>query len=603
MTEREPLSGVSISFREQLLTPENTDTDIPDFIKRDRKFIESCEKRKALVECYNKYTNSKTPESRTKLWSNLTELLNDTDEYKRLLFYITFELLPDIREDNNPEALAFANSLRSSFKYLINTLDYRADFSDGDIIEHEHNHEPIKIPKIIHLLPWFMSKGILSEQDICNFVLSTSNASFISALKDVLPVLFAKNLVGDELKQILKNAGLENLLNSTDQSDILNVNQSESAPEEPVNQTIERYLKTKEARLKEVEKIESVSRAKWQRDHSTELTIEEFAPLVALHVDASLLNDNVLMDLATKDHSLMELIAMSVVYKMNKEFEVSREVSPLVREISDKIIEVTADIPALANSQYIARLKSYIKEFDHRTKHKSLTLAPEALAEIQKKYRENAIKCAKYIKAHRQLSRMIYPVVVSLGAHAKGYARASSDFDIGVFVKTDVMEGGRAELQSELNTMLTSLQIDGSCMEFWLEENNDSISIKNYENPDPHRGDSSLTHPYTNSWIGDLENTKSLRQGIFKMYLLNKGETIDGIDARTLWLRDIEKNLLQYRLLHKGYAYYHAPSGVEGNIKSSSIDGDGMFYDSGYREMAFGLFLRNVFLPEVETQE
>lgn len=137
-------------------------------------------------------------------------------------------------------------------------------------------------------------------------------------------------------------------------------------------------------------------------------------------------------------------------------------------------------------------------------------------------------------------------------------------------------------------------------MEFWLEADGDELSIQNFENPDSSLGDSSLPHPLLGAWCGDRGAIEELYKKLMPGYLYSKGKTIDGEAARHLWLKQMEHNTLQYRLMHKGYQRFFPEQGGIHTAHSDEIDGDSTFYDSGYRRLATKLFLDRVFLPQLE---
>ena len=64
-------------------------------------------------------------------------------------------------------------------------------------------------------------------------------------------------------------------------------------------------------------------------------------------------------------------------------------------------------------------------------------------------------------------------------------------------------------------------------------------------------------------------------------------------------LESIEKDALQYRLMHKGYERFCAPCGGSALKKQTSLDGNSPFWDSGYRAMATKLFVERVFLTQL----
>ena len=73
-----------------------------------------------------------------------------------------------------------------------------------------------------------------------------------------------------------------------------------------------------------------------------------------------------------------------------------------------------------------------------------------------------------------------------------------------------------------------------------------------------------------------------------------------GEDARKNWLLEIERDTLQYRLMHKGNARHYPEQGGIQTENSGALDSESMFWDSGYRRVATQLFLKKVFLPQLE---
>jgi hypothetical protein len=70
-----------------------------------------------------------------------------------------------------------------------------------------------------------------------------------------------------------------------------------------------------------------------------------------------------------------------------------------------------------------------------------------------------------------------------------------------------------------------------------------------------------------------------LGERLLMPYLRETNEAV-----RDVWLREMERDLLQYRLLHRGYERFHVPR-------------DDVFLDDGYRMTASTLYASHVFIP------
>jgi hypothetical protein len=105
-------------------------------------------------------------------------------------------------------------------------------------------------------------------------------------------------------------------------------------------------------------------------------------------------------------------------------------------------------------------------------------------------------------------------------------------------------------------------------------------------------GNSSYAHVlFGGAWFGDLELVKELHAKLLTPYLFTENKSL-----REVCLRELERDNLQYRLLHKGYDYLF-PAGKR--LQTNYIDAHCAFYDSGYRMLATKLFLKKVFLPRL----
>lgn len=121
----------------------------------------------------------------------------------------------------------------------------------------------------------------------------------------------------------------------------------------------------------------------------------------------------------------------------------------------------------------------------------------------------------------------------------------------------------------------------------------DVFSLKGLENNKEMRaGSPHAAHLYFNSiWIGG--------DGVMDLLkvAMKKAEAYYDTPDRRRSIERLESDLLQYRLLHKGYQRFMRGrnSLAEGY---SDLDGDCPFYDEGYRKVATELFVKYVFIPK-----
>ena len=205
------------------------------------------------------------------------------------------------------------------------------------------------------------------------------------------------------------------------------------------------------------------------------------------------------------------------------------------------------------------------------------------------------------IKSNPELNSILYPVSILFGSRLKGYGADNADLDVAIFIKPGISAQQKEGVQSLITDTFSHSKIQGKVFEFWLEEKDGELEIINFPNPDTNIGDNTCTHIlFEGAWVGDESATKELYEKLLPGYLYSKGKDIRGKDARKIWLEEMEKDTLQYRLMHKGYGRFYERQGGIKTEHSDQIDGDSMFYDSGYRRLATKLFLSKVFLPQLE---
>jgi hypothetical protein len=195
----------------------------------------------------------------------------------------------------------------------------------------------------------------------------------------------------------------------------------------------------------------------------------------------------------------------------------------------------------------------------------------------------------------------MYPVAAFFGSRLKGYARRGADLDAAVFIKPGTPESKRAEIRQIAARLFSDKRVGGKVVEFWLEECNGALVIRDFPDPDVLVADSTWVHLAISSvWLGTHEALAHLYEKLLPGFLQCAGRAFMGRDVRTLCLEEMEREVLQYRLMHKGYRRFFPPSG--GIEAADGLDPQSAFWDSGYRRLATALYLGRVFLPQLQTK-
>lgn len=169
----------------------------------------------------------------------------------------------------------------------------------------------------------------------------------------------------------------------------------------------------------------------------------------------------------------------------------------------------------------------------------------------------------------------MYNVALLGGSRLKGYSDEKSDIDICIFVKSDISECNKIKLNERFKSYnLSTIKLDTDeklvdSKERWVHD------------------------LFNTSWIGDRKSIINLQRKLIPEYFYEKDPSI-----RARCTERLEQDLLQYRLMHKGYAR-HYPAYNERLTGDKEIDGQSAFYDSGYRQIATKLFINKVFIPKI----
>ncbi len=562
------------------------------------------------------------PQEAGALYTELTEFLEQDPENAALILYLPFELIPQAEElekkfsEVQPAATRFLSAFKRAWEQLLNRSDFRADFADGDISEPEYrqSHLP-RVIKAAHLIPVLTERGLLTTQEILTLMEETDDALLAESIADTLPVLADKDPLSTSDLNRMKHS--ENRLVSR-MAIILEKNQASQKMElHPQTATLEDSFSNFDTGMGKIlqrftpkDPAQSLHpRERWLQSVSQEKLIAEEAdqlmPLLLKEEGVGSLTQYLVAH-PTTEHNLLavEAIRKTLLSSARQDIEKASSLYTLYQPLLLRLR--SEEIPVLQDS--VRKLFFHLHTARIITTEDLHTLGLEApKLDASFETRQGALETeartahalTQAIAGHPELSQQLYPVAILIGSKMKGYAKTKTDFDVAVFVRPGTMEEARQKLQTQLTEIFEQQGIDGSAMEFWLEEEDESLSIRDYENPDPHRGDSTLPHPLLGAWYGDQKAIAELYKKLMPGYLYSKGKEILGEDARQIWLKGMEHDILQYRLMHKGYREFFPSQGGISTPHANDIDGDSAFYDSGYRRLATKLFIDKVFLPQL----
>ncbi len=575
------------------------------------------------------FLNHNIPDSHWLKIAQAYDLLSDyigLESYnQRLLLYLPFELIPDYHwESQSPELneaiTRFRRLYQQRWRRLLQDHDYRANFIDGDVLEPEIRCG--KLPMVVkaaHLIPFLLPKGLVSVEKVFSLIENSSDAILNNSLMDALSVL-------NDLK-MLSPANLSYMLYSDHQSlrNLAIIIQDDNRVKEKSGANTDTTDKIKNLpaiiqALKEEIKLSenyrshpdaSVARLNWEKSSIREKIIDKHAemilpliisnPLLAEYLQRLTINSNnqistllgvssfnkVLVKLATADLNEAHLLLHSLQPQLLYLWRAGNQnyTKPLEK------LWLHCEHLGVIKPDFLKKMSIKKPGFDcmFDVHQKQLTSEMPILSEV-----------INTINDSPEISRWLYPVFIVYGSTVKGYGATNADLDIAVFIKPNIEPSERPLIKSHLQKLFAGDGRISRILEFWLIKDGFGLWIKDLPDYDRSLGNSTFAHVFFNGvYFGTKENINFFYEKLMITFLRFPSKDLVSQDVRTIWLQEIERDLLQYRLMHKGYAHARPEVSSFRSEHSSDIDSNSSFWDAGYRQVASKLFIKKVFLPQL----
>lgn len=585
----------------------------PEEIKNDPEIRKQAETRRALsskLEFFSQKIpradmdiknalseNLITEKDAAELYTSLSDLLEQDRENNRIVLYLPFEFLPSSKTSYQSAELTeasgrFSRIFKKEWVALLSARDLRADFIDGDIPEPEYRDGPLpRVVKAAHLLPKLVEKGLVSAEEINDLIKNTEDKILKQSLEETLPVLRDMKLIDGDSEEETADAKNE-----------------DAGADLPM--IIAQAEKDRENISVRYEKNDA--RNKWLKQEALRHSNEEYGHRISLAISQGTIPSGELEKFLSPKGSEQDTLVVIRALEETLETiarESSEQAASHYRQYEPSLFELRTNNASADINDAIDKMLYHLFALGavDTAAMEKFGISPPALhSPVSEKLNgmQDAIaamnEIVKKAETDPELSKMIYPVALLLGSQIKGYAKRNADLDTAVFVRPGIEFAERSKLQELIRKTFVHEKITGQSMEFWTKEEKGELSIQDFENPDTALGDSTLAHPLLGAWCGDSAAIKELYERLLPNYLYSKGKAILGKSAQRVWLEEMEHNLLQYRLMHKGYSRYHPEQGGIRTACSNEIDSESAFYDSGYRRLATQLFVNRIFLPQIE---
>lgn len=535
------------------------------------------------------------------LYTSVSDLLETYPEYRRILLYLPFEFLPDsswkpASDTLRPAMERFKDAYMNTWKRLLSVQDVRANFVDGDVMEVELRTGDLpRVVKAAHLIPKLVEKGLLTTQEVLDLARTTQDEILKRSIEDTLPIL----------------------------ADLGFLSQEDQPPKKEIREIQPVTLASVQTRLEQdfaqidTEEHETKKRTAWMRQEKKRKSIEIISEEIKASIIAQSLSEETTKSFLEPDahlesqKALVEGIRKAIEEIAHADTEKAKRMYEQFHEILTRLWEQqnASDIQEVLSKTFrrLYRL-DVVDEKELRVLDISLPTLEgpfsENLKSMKKELREiNDI--ARVIEKDPELSKYVYPIILLFGSRLK-YGSQNSDIDVAMFIKPGTPKEQKEEIRNLLKRIFIHERIEGDAVQFWLETSGDTLTIRNdLKTSEPFMGERSWTHVlFGAAWEGNTRAIQDMRKKLLVPYLTDDPtNAIHGRQARGLYLEELERDTLQYRLMHKGYERFFPSYGGIQMPHAERIDGQSMFWDSGYRQVATKLFVRNVFLPTVSKEK
>lgn len=635
---RESKSEISIEppVTESFLNPARAAEIWPENITTNENFLEQIETRQELNKNLNDVINCLprpdipldtaieqghiSEEQAIKMYQSLSGLLEASEDYRRIALYLPFEFLPKKAWRPSSETLQqaidrFRQAYMQSWYELLKIHSIRASFVDGDVPEAEQRVDDVpRVVKAAHLIPKLVENGLMEVKDAIALIEENDDQTLKHSVADALPVLADLGLLTEkEIKYMEESKDW--LVNNMARIIVANIKAKEQQPESTLKtitlSSVQEELDEKFSRIDTKDYGDITKKRKiWLKQKKKQEAIEVLADDISTTIIKNRLKNETRADFLAPEANTASQQAL--IEGIRKAIESAALANP---EKAQALYTQYKGVLLTLWGNNTPETKEALSKTFRRLHHLSLVNDSQlaelniAIPKLAGPFSENLELIQKEmgeikgmvaaIESNPALSKLIYPVALVYGSRLKGYGEASADIDLAVFVKPETSFDSHGGLQELLKDAFGQDEI-GEIVEFWLEEKGGNLNVRDFADSGKSVGESYWTYVlFGAAWEGNKEVIRELREKLLAPYMSDTKKELYGHDARTIYLEELERDTLQYRLMHKGYERFFPTYGGIHTAHSDEIDGESMFWDSGYRQLATKLFASRVFLPKI----
>lgn len=534
---------------------------------------------------------------------------------KRIILYFPFEYLPDnswrfVSTKTKASVVNFLQAYKEIWFELLNEVDLSGDFSDGDIPE---NVESCTLSdfvcKAAHLTPILIEKKIVSFNEVIGFVENSDNETLKQSIADTFRTLYQASLVDErdiERVRLSKDDTLRDMAglffkpgHKSKQSFFSKTSKNFL---ESIQHQIQTDIEHSNQKLLLRNGAISPERLNWKQEEDKKSVLKDYGSNLANFLKDSTNYSNLInYILSEQNEDILLVIVFGIDELVESCYQNSVEEGKRKKQIFLPILsnlykkqsrKIQTEIEYTYSRWFNLGLMS-AKE-NEKLKHQKI-LTSGSFEQIKHMLQiQDSKKLSAAICNNEELLQYIYPVILVYGSLVKGYATNDSDLDVAIFVKSSTSIRKRKVIHRLFKKIPEGSRLKNPPIEFWMSEDN---TIQKFNIKDKYMGDKSLVHTlWKGVWLGSKSSIQELQKNILFLYLHDKKNRIQN-------LRELERGLLQYRLMHNGY-YRFNPENKTGVSNNPNLPASkSAFWDSGYRKLATDIFITNVFIPSLEEEK
>lgn len=622
---------------------------LADLILKDPTLLEQASERRDLAHqlrtIYERVSDVHIPyqeaiekgivsrEDMSNLLNSLSNFIDKDRNNGRIILYLPFELLPNIlhRTDAGEHGLLdaehrFARTYRKAWIGMLGESDLRASFVDGDIPESGFGH-PDRVRKAGHLVPELLARGIVTQRDVTKILEVSDEPELLQSVTEGVVAALDRRLIDDATldhiqQDIAKNklsvsVALQHFFRPV-KADIQQLNIPEAGP----GIWLHRVLHHQASELANIDELYtqnastmSPKRALWELGVKRDEVIDMHAREIADRLSAGDVQiEHLVQFVQDADQSEGRSVLFVRSIQSAVELTVSRD-SRHAQTLARTSIPVFENLWKKGSNEVRDAIITSVNHMIHRGLISEADAGdmdipipdlsspfPVDLDQFAEAEGRKLVEITKKIAANAELSTYIYPTLLAIGSRVKGYARIDADVDAAIFFRpTTPIEKREYVLKLLADTAPEIATLD-NVLEFWTVDHGDRIGLRHL----PDIGKTIVGAPQIHMfmggvWISQSEESNRLHTDISARYMDLSAFDTDKDAVRFQLLRQLELDIIHYRLMQKGYRRFYPSERPQGTEHSFVIDDESDFWDPGFRRVASQLFLSRVFLPDIST--